>query len=170
MSPVRRVPAPVVLALAAAFVAPGMASAAESDPVVPAPAAITAPAELPPVEAVEGEPTAIAPALKLVAKPALPFARGHATFATAATASSSTLSLATAGVDTLQLELARRVGKKTVAVRGSDALSVSGPLVHLGFGGQFAGRRLASGTYRLTITPLRGAVRGQAARVTIKLA
>lgn len=108
-------------------------------------------------------------ALKAPAKSA--FARGKSGFSLAKKAGRRTIVLNATGADALELAVAKRKGTKTVAIKGSAKLALKADgTVNVAFGGTFGRKRLAAGSYKLTVTPLRGTVRGTPIAVTIRVA
>lgn len=110
------------------------------------------------------------PVVSLVTKPKSAIRRSSKGFALATQASRRTLGMKLASVDALELTLAKQVKGHRVALKGRVRVAVSGSAAELTLGGKFASKRLAAGTYRLTLTPVRGALKGQPITVAIRIA
>lgn len=131
-------------------------------------------------------PTAAAvPTLQLTAPPRRPFKRGGSAFTASPGTGSTTITLAASQAGTLRITLerlqaGRRAGKRcspsarsgakcTIrrSIAGAETVAVQAGGVRLGFGGRFAGRKLAAGAYtaRIALT----APGGTSAPVTVPL-
>lgn len=117
-----------------------------------------------------GEAPQAAPTVAVTAKPKSALLRGKTGFSLAKGASRRTFGLTLGSADAVQLTVAKRTKGKDVALKGSATVKTSSPAVRLAFGGTFGRKRLAAGSYRLTVTPLRGNAKGKPVTIGFRVA